>query len=275
VALGAVAATVGAARAQAVVANLPMHGLAVRHDTQISSNWAGYAVTGLDPGVPTDTTAPTAPTTFSGVSGRWVQPKARCRAGRATYSAFWVGIGGYSETSEALEQVGTSANCSAGGRATYAMWYELVPDVSRPIKLKIFPGNVIAASVAVDGTQVTLQIRDLTRKTVATRVLQMSEPDITSAEWIAEAPSACDARGRCFQLPLANFGRVSFSRASVTANAHTGVITDPAWSATPIQLVADNASPFGFAGSSATGAVPSEVSSDGTSFTIQYQTQTS
>jgi hypothetical protein len=98
----------------------------------------------------------------------------------------------------------------------------------------------------------------------------MPEPDITSAEWIAEAPSACDSSGRCFQLPLANFGRVSFSRASVTANAHTGVITDPAWAATSIQLVPDDGAPFSIVGRSANGAVPSDVSTDGTSFTIDY-----
>jgi Peptidase A4 family len=269
--LGLLVAAAGASAAQGGVREISN----VRHDAQISSNWAGYAVTGLDAGVvPVDpTTPPATPTTFSTVSARWVQPKAKCTKGRATFSAFWIGLGGYSDTSQALEQIGTEANCSAKGNATYGMWYELVPDASRPIKLKVFPGNVIAASVAVDGTQVTLQIRDVTRKTKATRVLQMSEPDVTSAEWIAEAPSACDSGGRCYQLPLANFGRVAFSRASVTAAAHTGVITDPAWAATSIQLVADNGSPFGLAGTSANGAVPSGVSSDGTSFTIAYQAQ--
>jgi hypothetical protein len=102
----------------------------------------------------------------------------------------------------------------------------------------------------------------------------MAAPDLSSAEWIAEAPSAC-GNGRCFQLPLANFGRIAFSHASATANEHSGVITDPAWLATPIQLVAENGSSFaGFAGRT-NGAIPSDVSTDGASFTIDYQAHAS
>jgi hypothetical protein len=101
---------------------------------------------------------------------------------RSTYSGFWVGLGGFSETSQALEQIGTEANCSASGKPRYAMWYELVPAASVPIKLKVFPGNAIAASVNVNGTKVTLQIRNLTRKTKFTKTVRMSAPDLTSAE---------------------------------------------------------------------------------------------
>jgi Peptidase A4 family len=60
--------------------------------------------------------------------------------------AFWVGLGGFSETSQALEQIGTEANCSTAGKAKYAMWYELLPAASVPIKLKVFPGNAITVS---------------------------------------------------------------------------------------------------------------------------------
>src|SRR5437868_1776579 len=63
----------------------------------VSSNWAGYVVNGSDA---------TVSTSFSSVSARWVAPKATCARGRATYSAFWVGLGGSSESSDALEQIG-------------------------------------------------------------------------------------------------------------------------------------------------------------------------
>jgi Peptidase A4 family len=256
----------GARRANESVSNLGLQATGVRNDAQVSSNWAGYAITGPD-ATTQPTTTTTTPTTFTSVSARWVQPKARCKAGRATFSAFWVGLGGYSDTSQALEQIGTDANCSAKGKARYGMWYELVPAPSVPIKLKVFPGNVLTASVSVVGNEVTLQIRDLTRKTYATRVQQMDEPDLSSAEWIAEAPSAC-AANRCYQLPLANFGRVSFTHASATANEHTGTIIDPTWAATPIQLVADGGSSF--VSSATSGAAPSDVSIDGTSFTVNF-----
>ena len=50
-----------------------------------------------------------------------------CRsAGSATYSSVWVGLGGYAQTSRALEQIGTEADCSAAGQATYSAWFEVV-----------------------------------------------------------------------------------------------------------------------------------------------------
>src|SRR5438132_5668541 len=94
--------------------------------TSTSSNWAGYAVASPDPA---------APVTYTSVSGTWVQPAANCSAGPAGFSAFWVGLGGFSDTSQGLEQIGTGSDCTAGGRATYAVWYELVPDASVPVKL--------------------------------------------------------------------------------------------------------------------------------------------
>jgi Peptidase A4 family len=151
------------------------------------------------------------------------------------------------------------------------MWYELLPAASVPIKLKVFPGNAVTASVKVNGTKVTLQIKNLSRKTTFTKTLRMSAPDLSSAEWVAEAPSACNSAGRCIELPLSNFGSLSFTRASTTADAHTGAIADPGWTATMIQLVANADSPFISNGQTSTGAFPSALSTDGTSFRIDWQ----
>jgi hypothetical protein len=151
------------------------------------------------------------------------------------------------------------------------MWYELLPAASVPIKLKVFPGNAITASVKVNGTKVTLQIKNLTRKTTFTKTLRMSAPDLSSAEWVAEAPSACTSAGRCVQLPLSNFGSLVFTRASTTANTHMGTISDAAWTATPIQLVSDMDLPFISNGQSSSSAVPTALSADGTSFRIDWQ----
>src|ERR1700737_4151987 len=63
-------------------------------NTSTSANWAGFAV--HKPGV-----------NFHKVTGTWVQPTASCTPGSQSYSAFWVGIGGYYLNSSALEQVGT------------------------------------------------------------------------------------------------------------------------------------------------------------------------
>ena len=49
----------------------------------------------------------------------------------------------------------------------------------------------------------------------------------SSAEWIAEAPSQA----------LADFTAVSFFDASASGGAHTGSITDPAWTSDGIVMV--------------------------------------
>src|SRR6201995_4887896 len=79
-------------------------------DAKTSANWAGYAATGAQ---------------FSKVSGSWVQPQASCDGSRGD-AVFWVGIGGATQESSALEQTGTEVDCS-GGSAAYSAWYELVP----------------------------------------------------------------------------------------------------------------------------------------------------
>jgi hypothetical protein len=214
-----------------------------------SSNWAGYAVTSIDP---------TTPVTYSSVSGAWTQPAANCTSTAPAYSAFWVGLGGYAETSQGLEQIGTESDCTAG-RASYGVWYELVPAASVPVKLKLFPGNRISANVTVNGQLVTVQLKNLTRKTSFTKRLFMAAPDVSSAEWIAEAPSACDSTGtRCRTLPLADFGTVAFTSAKALAAGHGGAIVDGAWAANAIELAA------------LTRAMPSDVAADGGSFSVTW-----
>ena len=164
----------------------------------------------------------------------------------------------FAETSQGLEQIGTESDCTASGRATYGVWYELVPAASVPVKLKVFPGNRISANVTVNGQLVIVNLKNLTRKTSFTKRLFMSAPDVSSAEWIAEAPSACTSTGQCRTLPLANFGTVSFSSALALAAGHGGTIADAGWAATSIELRAF------------TGAVPSELSPDGGSFSVTW-----
>ncbi len=222
----------------------------------VSQNWAGYAAGG---------------TQFSSVSGNWVQPTAKCGSGQ-TYSAFWVGIGGASDQSSALEQTGTQADCMADGSAEYYAWYELVPAAPVKLDLAIKPGDNIAAKVNVDGSNVTVSLTDQTSGQSTTKTLQMDNPDTSSAEWIAEAPSACDGSGGCQPLPLADFGTVGFTNATATANGHTGTISDSDWSAQPVQLSGSGSSDVSYgtdAGSA--GASPSSLSSDGSAFSVAYQ----
>src|SRR5262249_54810588 len=189
----------------------------------VSSNWSGYAVTGVGS---TATVASTS-MSFMDVTGTWTQPAATCTPGQSTSAAIWVGLGGYTVGSNALEQTGTSADCNSAGKATYYAWYELVPATSVTLKLKVFPGDKITATVLVKGTDVLVQVKNRTRHTSFTKHLQMEDPDMTSAEWIAEAPSECTATGLCRTVPLTNFGSVTFSKIAALGNGHGGTLSGP------------------------------------------------
>ncbi len=275
-----IAAVVAAA---ACCASLGTSGSAIRFSandtttkTDTSTNWAGYALTGLGSTV----TTASAGTTFSDVTATWVQPAAACTPGSSASSAMWVGLGGYSESSQELEQTGTDSDCSASGTPSYYAWYELVPANSVNVKLKVSAGDTITAVVQIKGTDVLVQLHDHTRGTRFTKHLTMAQPDLTSAEVIAEAPSECSSVS-CHELALTNFGSVTFSNvAALAATSAGGVqqgghIVSPLWQATPIQLIPEARRSFGgfqdptFAASTA-GAIPASLTAAGDSFIVNW-----
>jgi hypothetical protein len=210
---------------------------------------------------------------YTSITATWRQPQVRCVAGKPTYSAFWVGIGGFSSASSALEQTGTGADCTVGGKPSHYAWYELVPAAPVTVPIKIAAGDLITASVNVVGTDVLVQVKNRTRKTSFTKHLAMAAPDLSSAEWIAEAPSDCDRYDRCNVLPLANFGTVTFSRIATTGSSHPGTITDPAWSVSQLQLVPSGQGRSFFSRSdtsSTAGANAAEVDAEGRSFQVAW-----
>jgi hypothetical protein len=280
-ALGAVVATGPLAPAPPVAqsSSARTYGTAATSANEVSSNWSGYVATGHG----TTTTTASPDTKFRNVTGTWKQPAATCAPGRASASAVWVGLGGYSTSSTALEQAGTSADCDVTGRPTYYAWYELVPEPSITIKnLKIRPGDLITSSVLVTGNEVLLQVKNRTRRTVFTKRITLATPDLTSAEWIAEAPSECTANGFCRQVPLANFGSVTFTKVAALATIaglgdQGGTISSPLWQATPIQLVPRPSQRFfgdmverPDATTGAAGASPLGLSADGSSFSVGW-----
>jgi len=235
--------------------------------TAVSENWAGYVAGG-------DTSNESAQPAFSQVSASWVQPTANCANGQGS-SAFWVGLGGEDGQSDSLEQAGTEVDCSSSGSASYFAWYELLPAAPVRLGVTIKPGDHVSTSVGVNGTAVTITLTDNTTGNSATKNLQMDDPDVSSAEWIAEAPSLCDGSGDCQPVSLTDFGSVTFSNASATANGHTGTISDSQWGDQPVEL--GGASPEvsfggGFGGDeSAPGATPSSLSTAGSSFSVAWQ----
>lgn len=225
-----------------------------------SSNWAGYTVS--RPGVG-----------FRRVSATWVAPAAHCASSGRRYSAVWLGLGGFHSTSKALEQVGTEADC-AGGKGYYSAWYELVPAAPVRLSLTVRPGDTMSAAVTVAGRSVKLNIANVTRGTSFSKQLDVARVDVSSAEWIVEAPSACGDNGGCRALPLADFGTTSFANVRATkTTGHSGTISDPAWSAAAISLT-----PGGGPGSmrfardeDAGSATPAGLSPAGDAFSVTYQ----
>jgi peptidase A4-like protein len=230
-----------------------------------SENWAGYVVGGSG----------SSNQQFKSVSGSWVQPTAKCTSGQGD-SAFWIGLGG-SGQSDSLEQDGTEADCSANGTPSYFAWYEMVPAGPVQVNMTIHPGDHMSSKVTVSGNSVSFWLADQTTGSTFSKTFQMSNPDTSSAEWIAEAPSQCSqGLSSCTPLPLADFGTAQFSSATATdTNGHTGTISDPAWSAAAVTL-SPGASNMGFASydptsaSSSAGATPSGLSSDGSSFAVAW-----
>jgi hypothetical protein len=248
-------ATLAALLAFAVPADA---GAATQHAT--SSNWAGYSVE--QSGV-----------RFHSVAGSWVQPTANCTSGQRGYSAYWIGLGGIHTNSNALEQIGTQADCSSKGQSFYSAWFELVPAGPVNVHLKVRPGDKMSARVTVSGRMVRFYIANRTLGTAFTKQVPAKHLDVSTAEWIVEAPSGCSGNS-CQTLPLADFGTASFTGARATsARGHTGVIANPAWAATAIALSPDggDGSPTSIAASgSIAGATPSELSPSGDAFTVTY-----
>ncbi len=191
----------------------------------LSSNWAGWVA------LPSSSSH----ASFSSVSGSWQVPKLSCSTGQSTYSAAWVGLGGYRPSSNALEQVGVDADCSRLGQPHYDSWYELIPAAPVNVPISVHAGDQMTGSVTVHGTHVTLRLRDLTTGARYSTTRRTSQIDVSSADWILEAPSSCTAAG-CQTLPLADFGGVSFTAATATSGSHTGPVEDSRWSAAQIEL---------------------------------------
>ncbi|MGC9260506.1 MAG: G1 family glutamic endopeptidase [Phycisphaerae bacterium] len=207
--------------------------------TTTSSNWAGYA-----------DVATSASESFSSVSGQWTVPTVTGSSfGSGSYSAFWVGLDGYS--SSTVEQIGIGADV-IGGRAEYYAWYEMYPSDAYEIPLNITAGNAITASVSyVGNNKYDLLIDDLSTHRSYSTVQVSAAGQRSSAEWIAEAPSSSSG-----VLPLANFGTVTFSNAAATMDGSAGSISS--FSAVAINLVS----------SSRLKATTSALNSAGTSFSV-------
>ena len=193
------------------------------------------------------------------VKGSWIEPTLHSPSAANTYSSFWVGIDGYN--SSTVEQIGTDLDTNASGKAVYYAWYGMYPNSPVKLSMTINPGDQLSGEVKYTGSnKFTLTLTDATTKTKFSTSQTLRSAQMSSAEWIAEAPSS--SRG---VLPLTDFGTVSFSAASATISGTTGPIDNTAWpSGNPIAIT--------MVGSSGTEAYPSSmVDTSGTSaFSVSF-----
>jgi hypothetical protein len=231
-------------------------------NTITSQNWSGYAAhrTGVK---------------FKKVAASWREPAGTCTSGSASYSASWVGVGGYSLSSQAMEQIGTELDCKADGSKTIYAWYELVPSASRTIGMTVGSGDLVRATVAVVGRRVKLTLSDATRHESFARTTTVKTVDTSSAEWIVEAPSDCSRSNDCTALTLADFGKIHFSRVSAeTATGKQGGVTSSLWNTTKILLGYSKRAGAFVATATKGRATPSALGSAGSAFTVTYSRPT-
>jgi hypothetical protein len=217
-----------------------------------STNWSGYAVTG---------------SSFTQAKGSWTVPTVNCTKTPNTYAAFWVGIDGW--TSTTVEQTGTDSDCS-GKTPSYYAWYEFYPKGSVLISsISVAPGNKMSAEVSYSGTEFTITITNETTGKSFSKSSRVSGAKRSSAEWIAEAPCCTNAGGI---LPLADFGTVDLGD-DYTGISGTNDATDSSVSGPINDFGTGVQEAIMVSTSGVNEAVPSALTSDGSSFTVTWDSE--
>jgi hypothetical protein len=218
-----------------------------------SLNWSGYEAVDGPLGFPKSDVV-------TEVAGSWTVPRVTGSGDR--YSSLWVGIDGY--VNGTVEQIGTEQDLVVGphhrlSQQNYA-WFEMYPeDFYEILGFPTDVGDVISAGVTYDGESIfTLGITNETWGVyyIVPRFFTMSSTaQRSSAEWIVEAPSTTTE-----VLPLADFGKVTFNSCSATINYKRGPIRDFTYDLLTMETF--NRVPK---------AVPSRLSSGGSSFTVTWK----
>jgi hypothetical protein len=156
------------------------------------------------------------------VKASWNVPKiASTCPSSAQYANFWVGIASVTSTTFTNEMIGTSSDCSSGS-PTYVAWYQFYPSTVVFLGMTIHSGDHMHGEVQFNTTskKFTATLKDLsTGKTFfVTRAVSGAVRE--AAQWIASTT----AIGGVVQ-PLADYGSVTFSNASVTISGHTHSIS--------------------------------------------------
>lgn len=210
------------------------HGVAFK-----STNWAGYVA---DKGG------------YTAVRGTWTVPAINPGENPGmTGDAAWVGIGGF--RTKDLIQAGTMALVSPNGQVKYEAWFEKLPEVAKPVSLRISPGDSITASVEKrTGKNWFISITNNTTKRSFTTTTQYNS-SLSSAEWVEEMLST----GQGQTIPLHNFGRVVFTSSTVVKDGRR--LSIAAAGAHPVNMVNGEGEQV---------ALPTPLSANGFGFSVTH-----
>src|SRR5262249_40854236 len=151
-----------------------------------------------------------------------------------------------------------------GSTPVYYAWYEMYPAFPVNLTMSILPGDKITATVTNSGSTFTMNISNGRGGSYTTPPLKLKRADLSSAEWVAEAPS-----GRGGVLPLANFGTVNFSGSYTLGNGVQGEIADSHWQNDPMTMETT----AGVVKATPSGLTSSKPSSFGSLFSVTWSHQ--
>ncbi|MEM3247602.1 MAG: hypothetical protein QW207_03655 [Candidatus Micrarchaeaceae archaeon] len=257
-------ASIFAAGASAVQGRFISAGRGVNNNLQ-SLNWGGYVVASNQTAL-NDYNVTYAKPDVTQVNASWIVQTAS-PSHQATYSAQWVGIGGFFSGDNSLIQTGTESDYSHG--ASYGAWYELLPAAETPISMTVKPGDHMYASISlVPGTtnQWKIVLKDITENEQFTTTVTYSSSKL-SGEYIEERPELCTAVS-CSLSTLANFGTAYYGKGYTGVN-DTNIATIANTSAYIGNLPYTNITMVSSTGSVL--AAPSALTYNGSSFTMTYK----
>lgn len=177
-------------------------------NVQYSNNWAGVV-----------REHPPASGTYTAVSATFTvpNPTATDYSGDQQAASVWVGIDGDTYT-QGILQTGIDSYVQNGQKA-YDAWYEWYPNPAETFDLGLSAGDVIVAKVhAVSPSKGVAVIENKSTGQTATKTISAPSSSATlagqNAEWIVE-----DFNSGNSQVPLANFGQVTFSGAQAATQS--------------------------------------------------------
>ncbi len=221
----------------------------------VSTNWSGYAVNGSAGSI-------------TAAQGSWQVAKITCPTSGATYSAFWVGIDGFQ--SSTVEQTGTDSDCHNGTPSYYA-WYEFYPNPSVKVtKFAVYPGDYMKATVSFSNGVFKITIKDATTGLSYSKSATVSQAARSSAEFIVETPLVCKLL-KCGLASLSNFGTVGFGQTFTGIQMSCGLVkAGVQGSIGSFGAAVQEITMVSQSNHSQAMAQPSPLTSDGTSFTVQW-----